>query len=837
MCFDARNNTVVYASHLYDGVVARRFNGPGSLTYLHDVKLGENIVDVVTGSPEYIYAIGLSGQLWKVNVTEPGAMTVVNGSDADPGSTDCSSLAVYGEYIYACCSQLGAGGISIFDSTPNLLKTVPNPMKCHGLAVDASRKLLYTAGSKVEVYSLADPVNIVPLAFHEITPGTPYDIQIEDDLVFVAAVQVWLYFKVDPMDPGGLIEVGRHACLTGLSCVGIAAAPPFVFTTDYSNSQFRVYDTAKTPIQLIQTVPLMSNGKEGIEVYEGYLYVAGNQNGLRIYDMLFTDAPATPAPPTPLPPTPAPPTPAPPTPAPPTLGPTLIPPTPSPETPAPLTLPPLTLAPPTLAPLTAFPATSAPLTQAPPTVTPTAAPPTQVPMSTAHPVVAIVRTQMPQQVTTQAPERENLTMEVVVNSPEVCVFGQKNHLHHPSPLQQILEERTEATKKGASVAALASAAGMASAGGAMRLALMADLCHTGPGQSTQSGLPVALHPTQWSPWGTPMAGVVMGNALICAGAAFTSVLLICAFRLPSRFKNTDILGLLRVPSIPLYVFQFLYQGLSMGAFNLIIRGSGWEIAGGVAGVLLCCAVPVWVYHVVRRDVPRLARYETYPQRGLTVSLFMGEGEWASTTDVMWVPRYASMVRSYREGAVWYSAVEFTFSLALSAIKSVPTDDSTQCGHLQVAAVVVFTAYGVVLVYLWPYARQRDCVAEVVTLGSQTTALSFMAVAYYGDGGLWLFEVASMLFLLTAGVLVMKSLCDIAGEVYRIFFEKPQVSYSDEGLVELGEVHTSLSTDSSQTEKIHWGESWEDSYYTPRRAALQLLLGDDGKMEPDNSVLV
>ena len=527
-----------------------------------------------------------------------------------------------------------------------------------------------------------------------------------------------------------------------------------------------------------------------------------------------TPAPDTPAPDTPAPDTPAPDTPAPDTPAPDTPAPdTPAPDTPAPDTPSPVTQPPATPAPDTVVPDTLVPGkTGAPETQPPPTVVPTEipitpapdtlvpdtlvpgetkapetpAPPTATPTDAPTNTPTDAPTDTPTDTPTDAPTDATDTLPPATLSPgnttapaSPTPTGMPNSTSpatgtplaakEPEPPGTLSSKET--VQVGATVVAAASVAAGANAGSAMRLVLLTADC--------SGHVPSAFNPIGLKIHGSETAGAVIADLAITLGFGLLCFLMLqVAMRggakvMPKFFEGLDTQGFLRLPSAPLFLFQFFYQGMTLAGMDLMLQpqeGAVDEIIGACC-ILLCIATPIWVYRQIKKGVPQEAIYARASGRtNPLLRLLIGSGEWVNTTqDQMWVQRYSSVTRTYRQETAWFVGIEFAASFALSAAKSAHTSSLIGCGHVKLANGVIFVILLLLESFLWPHARQRDSVLDVVGLGIQAAAMFFMATAFYNeDAEYWTMGVASSLLLVAMCMLMGRTILDVLTELYLLY---------------------------------------------------------------------
>eukprot|EP01059_Diplonema_ambulator_P028652 TRINITY_DN47520_c0_g1_i1.p1 TRINITY_DN47520_c0_g1~~TRINITY_DN47520_c0_g1_i1.p1 ORF type:complete len:405 (+),score=107.33 TRINITY_DN47520_c0_g1_i1:63-1217(+) len=287
-------------------------------------------------------------------------------------------------------------------------------------------------------------------------------------------------------------------------------------------------------------------------------------------------------------------------------------------------------------------------------------------------------------------------------------------------------------------------------------------------------MPFALHPTQMELMGSEMLGLVVGNFAITIGfgvLCFTLVRIAAAGGekvFPKLFEGLDTQGWMRFPSAPLFVFQVLYQGTSLGCINLIIQPpSAVAFVVGVVGLFVCITVPIATFLTIVSHVPSKAVYMR--ERGCKGfrKVFLGSGEWVNKReDCAWVQRWSSVMRTYRQETAWYMFVEFTSSMALSAIAATETDSWDGCGHKKVFTALVFVVMGVMEACVWPHARYRDSSADFVLYGLQASAMLLMGVGYYSkDQEHAGFSISSTLLVATLYILLVRVVIDVCSELY------------------------------------------------------------------------
>ena len=341
--------------------------------------------------------------------------------------------------------------------------------------------------------------------------------------------------------------------------------------------------------------------------------------------------------------------------------------------------------------------------------------------------------------------------------------------HHS---EDVVEKMNKATVTGETVAGVSSAASVvfgSSAGSALRLTVVGQLCKLGQPMEERT-YPLLLHPTQWVLFGSQAAGVVVGNFLITISFWLLMCIVVQVVSCLPMFKALDAVGLCRFPSSPLFVFQFLLQGTALGAMALVFYPPSTPLfLLGAASLMFCCVVPFYVLYSVCNGVPRKAYYlhDVDVDRKTWLSALIGPGEWVSRFETnMWSYRYAAVVRPYRQEWACYSFVEMAASLTVAAVDSTTAHSLVACGHQKTGSAVVFIVLLVAEIYAWPHARARDGYMFPTIQLVQASALLLMAVGYYVENtDYWTFGTAAELFMVCAAIFGVKVVLDLGTEVY------------------------------------------------------------------------
>ena len=255
-----------------------------------------------------------------------------------------------------------------------------------------------------------------------------------------------------------------------------------------------------------------------------------------------------------------------------------------------------------------------------------------------------------------------------------------------------------------------------------------------PQCGTSSSLPFLLHPTQWTLDGSEAFGALVGNVLIVCGLSA----ILCGAMLALKrvglhaglWQYIVYQGLSHLPSTVVFPFMLMYQGLSFAAVRLVAQHDGaMQTGSGIVGILLCTTIPLLLMWRTRTNIPWLAVYNHYPDKGAVHTFFFGRGEWVSAkTEVMYHAEYMLVLKPF--ALPQYSVVPYVVMFVVSVFSAQDTTDLDVCGHLRVVLAAAFACCAVCAVIFRPFCRPRDnavlCLASLLI----SAALVFQAAAYY-----------------------------------------------------------------------------------------------------------
>ena len=288
-----------------------------------------------------------------------------------------------------------------------------------------------------------------------------------------------------------------------------------------------------------------------------------------------------------------------------------------------------------------------------------------------------------------------------------------------------------------------------------------------------------LHPTGIEVGDNLLAGAIVGNLAIIVGFTLVCRLLVACLYSPAALRATSCVSLhndtqasLFFPSSALLIFQWLFQGLALAAMVLVVRlPAVWSGALGFTTLVVCMGVPVWVFRQLKSNVPRSACYinDDIQPRGRLLTILCGPGEWVSHYRKQhWVKRYAAVLLPFKQAIPWFSFWQFCQYLALCAVNAIRTENYVQCGHVKVAAALLFLGMLALLLITKPYTRPRDMAMLPLYMVVMATGLVFEAVSYYTyDPTGVLFDVATGFFVAALIILLIKMVLDLLTAVFII----------------------------------------------------------------------
>ena len=438
-------------------------------------------------------------------------------------------------------------------------------------------------------------------------------------------------------------------------------------------------------------------------------------------------------------------------------------------------------------------------TAAPPTPSPTASP-TAIPSTISPTDVPLTTT--PVAPSTLVPRVTAVPTAVPTSSPTAVPTAVPTALPTLSPVsvskEKVEEEEEEATDRqavvegvgsGAAVGALLSG-GSAAAVAAMQAVVAGEPCFTEARHNRT--LPMSLHPTQWELGGNPALGMVVANVTISASVALLCTAFVLLIQHTMRALghtagwSRDVAGTLHFPSVPLFVWHFLYQSLALGCCLLLTNENfshttsdgdsvkGYALFVGVVGTLLSVVTPFALFVFVRRVVPEKVVFAFDPltvwHKGHLRHILLGRGEWLSTSvTVDHVARCGGVLKSFTAERPYWLAVEVGASLSLSLASAIHADTNTSCGHRKLASAAVFAVLLLLEAMCRPHYRARDTFIMLLAYFTQMAAMVLMACGYYrGVPETHAVFAVSGGMLYTAVIAVgIKGVLDLLAELYNL----------------------------------------------------------------------
>ena len=402
-----------------------------------------------------------------------------------------------------------------------------------------------------------------------------------------------------------------------------------------------------------------------------------------------------------------------------------------------------------------------------PTTAPTSAPTSVPPLQTVAPTVS---TPLP----TAVPDTDVTPPESPTLSPMVATQAEVPttvpSTEAPLGSQSILKEVDNDVNAAAAVGTIVSSGAAAQA--SMLALMVGNSC-----DGSDRELPWILSPLQLTVAGSKYIGTVVGNLiLVSATALLFFVAAFVASKLFDAFLKTrtrDKFGLVRTPAAPILIFFILYQGTVFSSLHLLVYPSQvWSLVLGVLSTAVCIGIPLVIAVRLRKGVPRHAVYLRDPlhdERPI-LTFLIGEGEWVSCCEeLIWVERWYSVLRPYRESRVGFVVVDFGGMLLLASSMTARTSTAAACGTVRLLAGLVNTMLFVYAVIAWPHCRTRDNYVNCAILLLQSLASYCLAVGFFsGDPSNHGFLVADILFFTVIAFLLIKISLDLITEVYILF---------------------------------------------------------------------
>ncbi|KAJ9455876.1 hypothetical protein DIPPA_21795 [Diplonema papillatum] len=339
------------------------------------------------------------------------------------------------------------------------------------------------------------------------------------------------------------------------------------------------------------------------------------------------------------------------------------------------------------------------------------------------------------------------------------------------------------TAAGAGV--VAGAAGLVTFGSAYaaaRISLVTRACSRHFGMSAgeeENVYPRAMHPLQATVVDSHDLGAVMYNSLIALGLFFLFIVVVSLAKdlnlLPTTARDPH--GYLSFPSIPLFVWQFLYLGTTFGAARLVFSPSfaQSEFVGGPV-LAVCASLPLLIFLWVRSRCPKHALFEPvvdpdsesegvgWEREPRVLVWLVGPGEWVSrTAEYDWVNRYGSLTRGLRPGREWWASVECLTSFTLACVLAVEPSDRTACGHVRLVCACIYLARFALDWAMTPFVKGLQTVGQPCMHAIQGVGLTLLAGALYSESTT-LFDAGDMVLLVAAVALIILTLLEAVGEV-------------------------------------------------------------------------
>ena len=286
--------------------------------------------------------------------------------------------------------------------------------------------------------------------------------------------------------------------------------------------------------------------------------------------------------------------------------------------------------------------------------------------------------------------------------------------------------------------------------------------------------PLGFIPEVSSPGGQECLGAVLCNLF------FITLILLIHYALTvgaaRRINTIEVQGRMLFPSLPLFVFTFLYPGQVLCATRLVQSpAESWHVGVGVAGLLVSIAVPAAAAFSIARATKKTqdARYRVddvvvvvkdhgYKVRwpSAVVSLLFGAGEWVNSTPRMFSGRFFIQMRPFDNRYPWWSAVDHAGMFAVGVGLAQSKETYHSCGVSRAICAGVSVTLLLLVVFFRPYCRGRDNILHGLRLLLLSAGLIALSAAYFqGDprhGGI---RLGSHLLIASLVTILLKIILD------------------------------------------------------------------------------
>ena len=299
-----------------------------------------------------------------------------------------------------------------------------------------------------------------------------------------------------------------------------------------------------------------------------------------------------------------------------------------------------------------------------------------------------------------------------------------------------------------------------------------------PQCGVSADLPFGVHPLGFEIDGSQHLGALVGNTglvLLLSGVMYCLSQVVesqtQSVFLPQMFAYQ---GFTRFPSVFLYFFLLLYQGtVYVSQYLVIYPQSMGQFVGGIVGLVVCTALPVWTAWKVRKAVSWRATYNTAEDektRGTLRTFLLGPGEWvAAERNDSFQPRFMAAMKPYGEPTCWFGVFFFLLMFAVGALTVPDTTDFIECGHLRMGMAVLFAVNALFVGWLRPYCRTRDNALYAVLHTVTAVAMVMQGLAYYNeDLEDDKFTLAMHILTAAMALVIAKAVVDLMCDVYVVW---------------------------------------------------------------------
>ena len=356
----------------------------------------------------------------------------------------------------------------------------------------------------------------------------------------------------------------------------------------------------------------------------------------------------------------------------------------------------------------------------------------------------------------------------------------------------------------------------------------------------QYGLPFILHPIN------PVIGIDECIAVIAGTAIIMLAFLIpygIAIGIQRSWSHIDLLATIRYPSIPILVWELLFQGTVVASFTLIHENTniGLTIAG-VSVIVLCLFFIISLHKYLKKVVlvDRHIEYKHY-DRSAFEKVFSGESSWVSrhnnhnilesspsSSTVLkpdYLKRFSGVIGRYTRHSFNWPAVELLISLVLAAVPATGKSSRYDCGVMKAVSASLFTLFTLCEILIRPNINKQSNITYAVVNVLQCVGLSCASAGYFQnlDSDDVVVKGGRMAFLIAIIILFFKCFIDVSIRCYFGRLEIQRLAFSRRSSSQNLSLNRNVHQAMMSNDEASTGMAQNDycAFMTPQSADLSL----------------